>query len=94
MPDDDVAAVSWKAGMTEPNDNDRESITLIAGDVRGLRALLHIANDRSCAEATRELARLGLTGYLSSVLGEPPVIEDGGACGQSDSSESQMDRLD
>jgi hypothetical protein len=42
--------------------------------------LLEIANDKSCAEATRELARLGLTGYLSSILGEPPVIEDGGAC--------------
>ena len=26
--------------MTEPNDNDPESITLVAGDVRGLRALL------------------------------------------------------
>jgi len=42
--------------------------------------LLQIANDRSCAEATRELARLGLTGYLSSILGEPLVIEDNGAC--------------
>jgi hypothetical protein len=49
-----------------------------------LRALLRIANDRSCAEATRELARLGLTGYLSTILAEPPVIEDGGACEQSD----------
>ena len=80
--------------MTEPNDNDRESITISAEDVRGLRALLHIANDRSCAEATRELARLGLTGYLSTILGEPPVIEDGGACEQTGSSESQMAGLD
>jgi hypothetical protein len=56
------------------------SISINSEDVRGLRALLEIANDKSCAEATRELARLGLTGYLSSILGEPPVIEDGGAC--------------
>jgi hypothetical protein len=63
-----------------PTDDDRGSISISPGDVRGLRALLQIANDSSCAEATRELARLGLTGYLSSILGEPPVIEDGGAC--------------
>jgi hypothetical protein len=61
-------------------DNDPGSISINSEDVRGLRALLEIANDKSCAEATRELARLGLTGYLSSILGEPPVIEDGGAC--------------
>jgi hypothetical protein len=66
--------------MVGPTDNDPGSIIVSSGDVRGLRALLQIANDKSCAEATRELARLGLTGYLSSILGEPPVIEDGGAC--------------
>jgi hypothetical protein len=66
--------------MAGQPDNDRGSISISSGDVGGLRALLQIANDTSCAEATRELARLGLTGYLSSILGEPPVIEDGGAC--------------
>jgi hypothetical protein len=66
--------------MVGPTDNDLGSIIVSSGDVRGLRALLRIANDKSCAEATRELARLGLTGYVSSILGEPPVIEDGGAC--------------
>jgi len=66
--------------MAGSTDNDRGSISISSGDVRGLRALLQIANDKSCAEATRELARLGLTGYLSSILGEPPVIEGGGAC--------------
>ena len=64
--------------MVGLTDNDRGSISISSGDVRGLRALLQIANDKSCAEGTRELARLGLTGYLSSILGEPPVIEDGG----------------
>jgi hypothetical protein len=66
--------------MMGPTDNDPGSISVSSGDVRSLRAMLQIANDNSCAEATRELARLGLTGYLSSILGEPPVIEDGGAC--------------
>jgi len=66
--------------MVGPTDNDPGSISVSSGDVRGLRALLQIANDKSCAEGTRELARLGLIGYLSSILGEPPVIEDGGAC--------------
>ena len=66
--------------MAGSTDNDRGSISISSGDVRGLRALLQIANDKSCAEATRELARLGLTGYLSSILGEPLVIEGGGAC--------------
>ena len=66
--------------MVGTTDNDLGSVIVSSGDVRGLRALLRIANDKSCAEATRELARLGLTGYLSSILGEPPVIEDGGAC--------------
>ena len=66
--------------MVESTENDPGSISISSGDVRSLRALLEIANDKSCAEATRELARLGLTGYLSSILGEPPVIEDGGAC--------------
>jgi|tagenome__1003787_1003787.scaffolds.fasta_scaffold18226659_1 hypothetical protein len=67
--------------MVGSTEDDPGSISVSSGDVRGLRALLEIANDRSCAEATRELARLGLTGYLSSLLGEPPVIEDSGACG-------------
>jgi hypothetical protein len=80
--------------MTEPSGNELGPITLNAGDVRGLRALLQIANDTSCAAATRELARLGLAGYLSTILGEPPVIEDGGACEQPDSSGGQLDRLD
>jgi hypothetical protein len=66
--------------MIGPTDNDPESISISSADVRSLRALLQIANDKSCAEATRELARLGLTGYLSSILGEPLVIEDNGAC--------------
>lgn len=66
--------------MVEPTDNDPGSISISSEDVRSLRAMLRIANDQSCADATRELARLGLTGYLSSILGEPPVIEDGGAC--------------
>jgi hypothetical protein len=66
--------------MVAPTDNDPGSININSEDVHGLRALLQIANDKSCAEATRELARLGLTGYLSSILGEPPVIEDGGSC--------------
>ena len=66
--------------MVGPTDNDAGSISVSSGDVRGLRALLEIANDKSCAEATRELARLGLAGYLSSILSEPSVIEDGGAC--------------
>jgi hypothetical protein len=52
--------------MVGPTDNDPGSINVSSGDVRGLRALLEIANDKSCAEATRELARLGLTGYLRS----------------------------
>ena len=62
---------------------------LMRGDVRGLRALLQIANDKSCADATRELARLGLTGYLSTILGEPPVIEKGGACDEPNSGKGQ-----
>jgi hypothetical protein len=66
--------------MTEPSENELKPITISAGDVRGLRSLLQIANDTSCAPATRDLARLGLAGYLSTILGEPPVIEDGGAC--------------
>jgi hypothetical protein len=66
--------------MTESRDNELGRITVSTGDVRGLRALLQIANDTSCAPATRDLARLGLAGYLSTILGEPPVIEDGGAC--------------
>ena len=66
--------------MVGPTADDPGSIIVSSGDVRGLRALLQIANDRSCAEATRELARLGLAGYLSSILGERAVIEDGGAC--------------
>jgi len=66
--------------MAESSDNEPGPITIDASDVRGLRALLKIANDNSCADATRELARLGLTGYLSTILGEPPVIEKGGAC--------------
>lgn len=66
--------------MMESSDNESGPITIDAGDVRGLRALLQIANDKSCADATRELARLGLTGYLSTMLGVPPVIEEGGAC--------------
>jgi hypothetical protein len=66
--------------MVRPTDSDPGSISVSSGDVRGLRAMLQIANDKTCAEATRELARLGLAGYLSSILGEPPVIEDGGAC--------------
>ena len=66
--------------MAESSDNESGPITIDAGDVRGLRALLQIANDKSCADATRELARLGLTGYLSTMLGVPPVIEEGGAC--------------
>ena len=70
--------------MAEPSDIEPGPITIDAGDVRGLRALLQIANDKSCADATRELARLGLTGYLSTILGVPPVIEEGGACGRTD----------
>jgi hypothetical protein len=66
--------------MTEPSDNELKPITIGVGDVRGLRSLLQIANDTSCAPATRDLARLGLAGNLSTILGEPPVIEDGGAC--------------
>ena len=66
--------------MMESSDDESGPITIDAGDVRGLRALLQIANDKSCADATRELARLGLTGYLSTILGVPPVIEEGGAC--------------
>ena len=69
-----------RARVVGPRDDDPGSISINSGDVRGLRALLEIANDKSCAEATRELARLGLIGYLSSILGEPPIIEDGGAC--------------
>jgi hypothetical protein len=80
--------------MTEASANELGPITLSVGDVRGLRALLQIANDRSCADATRELARLGLAGYLSTILGEPAVIEDGGACEQPDLSGSQSDSLD
>jgi hypothetical protein len=79
--------------MTEPSDNELGSITVNAGDVRGLRALLRIANDTSCARATRDLARLGLAGYLSTILGEPPVIEDGGACEEPDSSGGELDGL-
>ena len=80
--------------MTESSDNELGPITESAGDVRGLRALLRIANDRSCAPATRELARLGLAGYLSTILGEPPVIEGGGACDQPDSrSGGELDGL-
>ena len=75
--------------MTEPRDKELGSITVSAGDVRGLRALLRIANDRSCAPATRELARLGLAGYLSTILGEPSVIEDGGACEEPDSGKGE-----
>ena len=67
--------------MVGPTDNDPGSISVSSGDVRSLRGLLQIANDKSCADATRDLARLGLTGYLSSILGVPPVIEEGGACG-------------
>jgi hypothetical protein len=66
--------------MVGPTDNDPGSISVSSGDVRGLRALLEIANDKSCAEATRELARLGLAGYLSAILSEPSVIENGVAC--------------
>jgi hypothetical protein len=55
--------------MVGPNDNDPGSIIVSSGDVRSLRALLRIANDKSCAEATRELARLGLTGYVTPFSG-------------------------
>ena len=79
--------------MSEPNDNEPGPLTLSAGEVRGLRALLQIANDTSCAPATRDLARLGLAGYLSTILGEPPVIEDGGACEETDASEGEPDGL-
>jgi hypothetical protein len=72
--------------MTEPSDDELGAVTVSAGDVRGLRALLQIANDTSCAPATRDLARLGLAGYLSTILREPPVIEDGGVCEEPDSS--------
>ena len=75
--------------MTESSDNESGPITIDAGDVRGLRALLQIANDKSCADATRELARLGLTGYLSTILGVPPVIEKGGACDEPNSGEGE-----
>ena len=76
--------------MAEPSDNESGGpITIDAGDVRGLRALLDIANDKSCADARRELARLGLTGYSSTVLGVPPVIEEGGACDEPNSGEGQ-----
>lgn len=79
--------------MAESSDNELGPITVSAGDVRGLRALLRIANDRSCAPATRELARLG-PGYLSTILGEPSVIEGGGACEQPDStSGGELDGL-
>ena len=46
--------------MVGPTDNDTGSISVSSGDVRGLRALLQIANEKSCAEATRELARLAM----------------------------------
>ena len=75
--------------MAEPRDIEPGPITIDGGDVRGLRALLKIANDKSCADATRELARLGLTGYLSTILGVPPVIEEGGACDEPNSGEGQ-----
>ena len=75
--------------MAESSDNESGPITIDAGDVRGLRALLQIANDKSCADATRELARLGLTGYLSTILGVPPVIEEGGACDEPNSGDGQ-----
>ncbi len=75
--------------MAESTENEPGPITIDASDVRGLRALLQIANDKSCADATRELARLGLTGYLSTILGEPPVIEEGGACDEPNSGEGQ-----
>ena len=78
-----------KARMAESNEHEPGSITIDASDVRGLRALLQIANDKSCADATRELARLGLTGYLSTILGEPPVIEKGGACDEPNSGKGQ-----
>jgi len=39
--------------MVGPTDNDPGSIIVSSGDVRSLRALLKIANDKSCAEATR-----------------------------------------
>jgi hypothetical protein len=80
--------------MAEPNYNQPGPTTLSAGDVRGLRALLQIANDTSCAPATRDLARLGLAGYPSTILGEPPVIEDGGACEEADSSGGELTGLD
>jgi hypothetical protein len=63
--------------LTGPSGNEPAPITLSAEDVQSLRALLQIANDRSCAEGTRELARRGIAGYLSSLLGEPAVIEEG-----------------
>jgi hypothetical protein len=76
--------------MIKPSDNGPGPITIDAGDVRSLRAMLQIANDTSCADGTRELARLGLTGYLSTILGEPPLIENGGACDQPNSGEGQV----
>ena len=80
--------------MTEPGEDELGAVTISAGDVRGLRALLEIANDTSCAPATRDLARLGLAGYLSTILREPPVIDDGGACEEPDSSRGELDGLD
>ena len=79
--------------MTEPSEDELGPTTISAGDVRGLRALLQIANDTGCAPATRELARLGLAGYLSTILGEPSVIEDGGACEEPDSGGDELDGI-
>ena len=46
--------------MVGRTDNDRGSISISSGDVRGLRALLQIANDKRCAEGTREPLDWGL----------------------------------
>jgi hypothetical protein len=67
-------------GMRETIDEGVDPVTLLPADVRGLRALLLIANDRSCPASTRDLARHGLAGYLSSLLNVPTEIDDSGAC--------------
>ena len=47
---------------------------------------------RVALDARRELARLGLTGYSSTVLGVP-VIEEGGACDEPNSGEGKRPRI-
>jgi hypothetical protein len=69
--------------MVGRTDNDRGSISISSGDVRGLRALLQIANDKRCAEGTRELARLGLTGYLCDLAKvRCPALRPSARCDQ------------